>query len=302
MGGFATYASLKSSLRAGQSDTTAFLKLGPSAAGGLTASLWNQTGGSPGAGGFGTALTARTRDNTSPGAVPFVNHTGSRSKFLATFGVGLAGQPGDTGRLRPTLVYLVDRLLEAPFNGTVTSGTFNGGTPLAIPSRDINGAALGDGCMMFVENASATGAASGGVTVGITYTNQAGTAGQSVSLVGTAGTHARDEMIALTPSVTTSPGPMFVTLATGDTGVRKIEGYTLSGSIASTQLNIVICRVLCVVPIYGNGDFVERDTARQISFIPRLYDGTCLQVLLAGQPGFGTFPATCMGIVSCVEN
>lgn len=275
MAGFTTYDSIINALSVnGKGQRPFYQKNSVTAAAGTFASLWN-IAGIPAAGTFGTAKTARTRDNTSTGAIPFTNAAGGNTMHLLSAGIGSTVAAG--------VFVLVDRLIEGPFDGTVTgANNYNAGTPITIPSRDINGAALGDGCMMFVENVANTNTTTPNLTV--TYTNQAGTAAQSTGALAltAVGQHRF-------PTST-----LFLPLATGDTGVRKLESYTLSATATSAQLNIVICRPLLFVPCMTAGGYTERDTVLQMANLPRLYDGSCLQwILLAAATTTGVASGSC---------
>src|SRR6266511_2751001 len=132
--GFTTYDSIISALSGGFGRHPSYQKISITTVANAYFSLWN-IAGIPAAGAFGTALTARVIDNTFAAAMPFTDPTGGRTAHLLGAGIRSTVAAG--------VLVLVDRLLEAPFDGTATSGTFNSGSPLAIPSRDANGAALG---------------------------------------------------------------------------------------------------------------------------------------------------------------
>ena len=67
----------------------------------------------------------------------------------------------------------------------------------------------------------------------------------------------------------------WLTLAANDTGVRSIQGITLSATIATGAVNMVACRPITWLPILGANVLVERDLVLQIAQLPRLYgDGT----------------------------
>lgn len=240
-------------------------KIAPPAASGGAFSSW-YIAGFPSAGTFGTALTARTVTSASAGAWAYTNPAGGEQMHLLHLVAG-GGWSTTQG-----IWMLIDRLLEAPFDGTVTSGTFNSGTPIAIPARDMNGTANGDGVMMFLENAANTTTTARNLTV--TYTNQGGTGGHSTGAqaMGALGQH---RIFGLESTV----NGFFLPLASGDTGVRKIESYTLSGSMTSTQLNIVLCRPIAIISNMIAYTMGEDDLVLATPSIPRIYDSSALQWL-----------------------
>ena len=217
-----------------------------------------QTTGFPGPGYVvGTALTGRAINNATPGMPAYANPTGPAQEHLLLVGAGSTVSLG--------VLVLYDRLVEYPFNGTVTSGTF---TQPTIPSRDNNGAALGDGILMFVENANAT--ASTTPTLNITYVNSAGTTGRTTGAITLVG--AAQHRVA--------QNQLWFPLAAGDSGVRSVTSYVESATATSTLLNIVLCRPLAFIPVPSGNTWVERDLVLQIASMPRLFDGSALCMAL----------------------
>lgn len=230
----------------------------------LWASLWNAQG-TPSSGQFGTALTARQVDNTFVGAIPFTNPASGATMHLLNVGVMSTTNVG--------MLLLVDRLLEAPFDGTATAGVFNSGVPLVIPSRDINGSASGEGLFMFVENVDGT-TSSTAPKIKVIYTNSLGATGHTTGDQGCFPSCNQHRIL--------TSGGIWLPLQTGDTGVQAISGYALTASLTSTRLNIVICRPIAYIPCNIANAYFDRDTVLQIPNLPRLYNGTALQFLVQG--------------------
>jgi hypothetical protein len=258
-----TYDDVIAALAAGRGEPQHFQKSSVTTVAAQRFSLW-PAGGMPAAGVFQTALTgARQLVNATgapiTGAIPFADPAAGNIKHLLSFGIGSSVAAG--------VFLLYDRLAEYPLNGTVTSGTFSS---ITIPARDANGAAAGAGCMMFCENAVATTLAAVNLTVN--YLDQDGGAGTTGAQAIIAGAQY---------SIPHQTQGMFLPLAVGDTGVRRITDYVLSATALSASINLVICRPLAWLPMNLANGYAERDTIIQIASLPKLYAGTCLALNLA---------------------
>lgn len=138
---------------------------------------------------------------------------------------------------------------------SVTLTTLQGITPVAIPARDKNGAALGHGVMAGLEVSTIMGA---GVPVyTLTYTDQDGNTGITAALPAT---------VAAAPVGTFQIWP----LAAGDTGVRAVTGFQASATSTSGAFHIVLFRV--VASIACRIANVEEAVDMLTSGFPRLYD------------------------------
>lgn len=260
MAGFATYDDIINSISVNGRDQRAlFNKTSILTTAGNISSMWT-AGGSPPGGSFGTALTGRSIDNTNAAALQFTNAGATRFKHAIGWGIGSTVGLGS--------IMLYDRVYEYPFTGSVTSGTFSVPTLVA---RDVAGATAGDGLMMWHENFSAT--ATTAVTVTPTYTNSAGTGSR---------TNAYTSLVtaAVIGTVANPAGKFFLPLASGDTGVRSIQSYTLSATLTSANQTFVIGRPLGIVPHLSANAYIERDLVLQTASLPRLYDGTAMGLLI----------------------
>jgi hypothetical protein len=133
-------------------------------------------------------------------------------------------------------VVLVDRLwASGPIDPTLTTAQTIV-TP-TLPSRDENGAANGEGCLLFFLNWVTGGAASPILTV--SYTNSAGVSGRAgISLV--------------TTSFNGSPGrAVMLSLDAGDTGVKSVESITLSTAASTGTFGLEIVRPIAYLPAVG---------------------------------------------------
>lgn len=274
--GFASYDQIITALTTnGKGQHLSFAKAAGTSSTNSAASLWGNTG-LPAAGAFGTALTARTIDKTTTGALPYSNPTSPATMHLLHLGAGSALAFG-------TLI-LYDRLAEYPLNGSVTSGTFSSVT---LPARDAGGATSGNGVLMFIEN-DVAGATSAGVNLTLSYTNQAGTAAQSTGAQAIVGGAVQRILM----------DRIWIPLATGDSGVRTIQTYTLSATATSTKMTIVLARVLAFLPLMVANAYVERDLVLQLASMPRIFDGTAFA--FAAMTNTTTTPVT--GKILIAEN
>ena len=155
---------------------------------------------------------------------------------------------------------LVDRLWENSGLST-TLTTSQAITPAAIPSRDLNGAALGHGVQAAMEWSAAGGA--GVPTVTLTYTDQDGNTGNSGTFVGVA-----------TPVAGTIE--MF-SLAAGDSGVRAPTAYIQSATRTSGTMHLILYRVLATIGVSLANAAFSLDAIT--SGMPRVYDDSVLQLI-----------------------
>jgi hypothetical protein len=275
MAGFTTYDSIINALSTlGKGQRAWFNKTSFTSVGALTYDLW-LAAGQPPAGTFGTALTGRIIDRTFAAALPYTNATGPAVMSLLSAGIG------STIALGTILLY--DRLAEYPFDGTVTSGNFNGGTGITLPSRDAAGGTTGAGCLLIVENFSGTACTAQTFTP--TYTDSGGVDRTAAGTLLASGTSGK-------ALVMPTGNPIFWPLNAASIGVRLLKSYTLGASCISTQMCATIIRPLAVIPMVTANGYVERDLVLQLANLPRLYDGTALSMILIANtttcPNFGS--------------
>lgn len=221
-----------------------------SEAAGIWTSLWVQagapgTGANPSVGINGEAVT-----NATAGVIPYTNAVSGQNYLLAWSGVSSTAG----------VLQIYDRLWQNS-GIVVTTTTAQSITPVAIPSRDINGAALGAGLSAWLEVYTATTNAGVVTTIQISYTNQAGTAG-------------RTGTIPSFPATAVAGTCVQFALQAGDTGIRSIESITLGTSLGGGAVGIVISRDIAIgsVPLANIGfDFNAADLG-----MPKLYNGTAL--------------------------
>lgn len=220
-------------------------------------SLWYQ-GGAPGAG---------TMDSTTSGGVVLsstsaqvagqIQHTdpGSGNSYLGR----LQAQSGTQGSLLlcDRLWHGSDVISAAVISVTSTSLQTVTSMP-ALPARDNAGSANGDGVLIGVEIYSATGVGVPTITLG--YTNQAGTASRSATNI--------DTVVA-----SGVVGAFYrMGLQAGDTGVKSIQGITLSATMTSGNIGLVAYRILAALEI-TSAQIPNAIDALTGGF-PRIFNGT----------------------------
>lgn len=169
----------------------------------------------------------------------------------------------------PGSLWLIDRLWQN--SGLLTTSiTAQAMTPAALPARSGDGTINGANVMAGVEW-SATGGA-GTPTVNLTYTNQAGTAGQTAAMTGVSA-----------PNLGTVE---IFSLAAGDTGIRSVQSFIQSATRTSGTMHLMLFRLLATLDVTAAniGNAIDALT----SGMPRVYNGSCLQLLW--------FPTTATGV------
>lgn len=219
-------------------------------------SLW-LTAGQPGAGvapPLFSAGSGYTCSNATQGSIPFTDPGGGSETELFK----LAGAGATAGTL-----ILYDRLWTCSGFSTVSVLAQNVTTPGTIPSRDANGAALGDGVELWGEVYTAPGATAANWTC--TYTNQAGTAGRTA--------------VYAHPANAETVGQMFRwPLQAGDYGVRAPASFQASVSSGTAgSIGITLMRRLATLPLAAPNIAQVLDMAAL--GMPRLYNGTCLALM-----------------------
>lgn len=195
-----------------------------------------RSGGIPAAGAYTNIPGGSDFNHTSTGAVGFTDPTGGDKKYLINFGANhLSGS---------NVVLLVD-LLVAAGNILATVNTL----------QTVNTTALtrytdGEGVMIILEVTTAIGTTASNVT--LTYTNQAGTGSRSTGA------------IAMTVSAITfrllPAGSPFMVLASGDRGVRSVEGAQLSAAMTAGVMAVLLFKPLLFIPTLASTAVIERST------------------------------------------
>ena len=118
------------------------------------------------------------------------------------------------------------------------------------------------------------------------YTNSAGTGSRAFSGSPTMGAAADAYAGRILHSGNAAGrfGP-FLPLASGDTGIARVDSFTFSGGTAYTGsgvLALYIMRPLLDISVPVSGMWSERDLVNQLPSLPQVQDGACLTWLLFG--------------------
>lgn len=135
----------------------------------------------------------------------------------------------------------------------------------ALPPRNVNGTTDGEGCSIALLTTVANTNAAAISNATVSYTNSAGTAGRTATLLAFAGAN-----IPITPVIGTIT---WFSLQAGDKGVRSIQSITLGTSLVAGSVSLMICRdIASIGPTIAN-----IPTTRALSEPGvRLYNGTTL--------------------------
>jgi hypothetical protein len=222
----------------------------------------------------GTSLTFVPTNENSTGAIPHGGDVSAATKHFLNAGASIFAAAG-----APWFLMCMDQVGYVPITGADVTGTTSRTvtmTALDGASRHANGAGLR---MYFSTEVAPT--AGGPNLTSLTYTNQAGTTGRAVPVtVGFAATPVAG-MVPHSGNAATRYAP-FLPLAAGDSGIRDIEAFTLSGGTAYTgtgQLVLHLVKPLFMLPIVASGMYAERDFLNQLPSLPRIRDGAYLKYM-----------------------
>jgi len=236
---------------------------------------------------------------TATGSVPVNAYTGTDLNFVATDDTWSEGAVYHGGNVStatkhflnasaavfaaagaPWILMCVDQLGFIPITTTNVTGTTERTvvmTALGAGDRPNNGKGLR--AYFSTEVAPTLG---GPNLTSFKYTDQDGNATQNMTTaVGFAATPVTG-MIPHSGNAATRYAP-FLPLLPGDSGIRDIEAFTLSGGTAYTgtgQLVLHLVRPLWQIPIPASGILTERDFVNMMPSMPRIVDGACLRFLL----------------------
>jgi hypothetical protein len=242
--------------------------------------LGTATGSTPVDAYAGTSLTFVATDDTySGGAVYHGGDVSTATKHFLNASASVFAAAG-----APWILLCVDQVGYVPITSTDVTGTGSRTvtmTPISNTGAKVDRWANGAGLRAYFSTKVAPTAGGPNLTT-FTYTNQAGTTGKTLgATVGFAATPVTG-MIPHSGNAATRYGP-FLPLAAGDSGIRDIENFTLSGGTAYTgtgQLVLHLVRPLWQIPIPASGILTERDFVNQLPSLPKIPDGACIRFLL----------------------
>ncbi len=121
----------------------------------------------------------------------------------------------------------------------VTTTTAQAITSPTFPARDLNGSTDGEGYVIGLLTTTANTNAAAITNATVTYTNSAGTAGRTATLLAVAG-----DQIPPTPVI---GNVVWFQLAAGDKGVRSIQSVTLGTSLGAGAVSLIVARPLSII-------------------------------------------------------
>jgi hypothetical protein len=217
--------------------------------------------GIPAAGSFsGSAGVATQLNRSSAGSMDIGANVSTDIRSLLS---GNICTPSSV--ITPAVAVLVDMLLYYP-SVVVTGGPTSLNNSVTLPRYTD-----GQGVMAFCAVQTALGAASPSLT--LTYTDQDGNSAASpIALVSPVNS-------APVSTLFTASGGPWLPLNTSDTGVKKIDSYTIASGTTGT-VAFVLCKPLTRIPLLAQYVASERDFLYQIPSMPRVYDDACLAWLI----------------------
>lgn len=252
--------------------------------------LLNSAGTVPAATFGGTEATFTATDNTwSEGSIPIGDQTAPATKHILRMGASVVAAAGAPWFILP--IDLVGYAKLTTTNVTTTGTKTITMTPISNTAANVDRYANGEGLRLFVGAYSTMGA--NAPTMQITYTNSAGTTGQTTVAGCVSTTAATNGTILNSGNAANKYGP-FLPLAAGDTGVKDIENLIWGGTAhASGSVFIGLCKPLCMpIPIPATGLYNIMDFVNTVPSMPRLKNGANVTFLL-----FGTGATTSGGTV-----
>lgn len=254
-------------MQAGPQNIVQLTKANNTSAVGKPSSLWT-TGPDNGA----APTTAVVPDNTTTGAMRGFQAGGSNALRL----VKAQFSGSAIGGTLPSTLMLCDRLSH---QGGL-SGTTTGAQTTNLPTAALTRYTSGVGVFAALEIYTAIGTTA--TTVTASYTNQAGTAGQTTLAtdIGAAANNAVSRLIILP-------------IQQGDTGVKSVESVTLAASTVSAAGNfgVTLFKPLALFPMAQSFGYVaEFDPLLNLAAnMPEYLDNSCLfWIQLAGGTTSGT--------------
>jgi hypothetical protein len=258
-----SFDSIISSISSGKSRKAIFQKAssnGATSAAGRFHELFTATG-IPAAGTFsGTAGVATVMNASTAGALSIPSTVSPDIMHLLNIN---AFSPTATGV--PSRLILCDFLLYYP--SCVVTGT---------PTTLNNAATLprytdGQGVQAIIAVQSALGAASPALT--LSYTDQSGNTGNS------AAAHTSPAVSASISTLFQTSGAPFLQMVGADSGIRKIDSYTLASGTTGTVAFILV-KPLAEIPLAVVNTTVGQNMLAEIPSLPKIEDGACLGFIM----------------------
>ena len=269
--GFASISDALARASQGNSQRRNFNKVGAAGVIGVTNTLW-RVGPQPAAGSAGGAAPGGTAHTSADTGALFYSNPASGTLHLVGADVG-AGVAQNS-----LLIY--DRL----FSVTKTMNSTAAETVTGTPTRYQNSSALasdfsGDN-FLFVEVGGTALAATAHNWTG-TYTNESGTAGQTLpSLTGNAS--------AIVDRLDHPTQSWFMPLASNDEGIKALTQMTCSAAVATGAINFCIGHPIGFMSFPINNAIIPFDWLTNRDQTPRIFDNACLAGLELLKPTAGS--------------
>lgn len=137
----------------------------------------------------------------------------------------------------------------------------------------------GTGVQSFLAVTTVVGAAT--PSIKITYTPATGSAGAiTPGILPIGKTAASYGLIPYSGTGAGKYGPFFPLAQGANTGISKIERFSLSVSYVSGRLALFLCKPILSLPLTTIGVAAERDLLNQLPSLPQVQDGACLAWLM----------------------
>lgn len=158
---------------------------------------------------------------------------------------------------------------------TVTTTTAQAIVSPAFGARDTNGSTNGEGLRIALYALTALGNAAAVANTTVNYTNSAGTAARTATFAASVGMQAP-----ATPVIGTF---MPFTLQAGDTGVRSIQGITLTTTYTSGTMMLIVYRPIALDGVAA-ANFPSGSLVSRLPLNPgvRVYNDTCFALAVIG--------------------
>jgi hypothetical protein len=132
----------------------------------------------------------------------------------------------------------------------------------------------GQGCRLYA--VTTTAPTTGTPNLSVSYTNQAGTPGQSLGATVSLTASAIQQHILHTGTAAGNYGP-FLPLAAGDYGVANVASVQLSAAMGGSGVAaLVLARPILSIPLTVGSVMVDRDLLTATPGLPLIKDGACL--------------------------
>jgi hypothetical protein len=232
----------------------------------------------------GTAFTSRQFTDTTAGAIPHGGNVSPKTKVITSAYIV------DESTIGVYMLY--DRVLS--YEACDMTGALKNLTNSLAAQRYIGAGQPGLRIMSTVQ----LSLLSSNLTA-LSYTNQAGTAGQAMPTGTTISTNTPPgspvtgtTAAAMGWSWNGGVGPTWILLlpmATGDTGVQSIQSYTTSSLQASSPVAFVLVHPIAFIPTPAAGTGGQYDLVRQLPVLERIFDGACLSFAINMNTSGGSF-------------